>query len=206
VFRPSPKIFASAPAKSDIKQLLAERAKAAASVEAFGSEQISRSGVSDAGAVVTKIAGAMIAEGKFAVIRGLSERYVSTTLNGANLPSADPYRQSAPLDLFPAQVIDRVVVTKTYTPDQPGTSTGGGIDVVTKSFPERQFLTVSVGGEYNTQSTGNENFLTYNGGGLDWAGMDDGTRALPEELERIPPGQQLPANPGLIPQAGQAQL
>jgi outer membrane receptor protein involved in Fe transport len=188
-------VFASAPAKSDIKQLLAERAKAAASVEAFGSEQISRSGVSDAGAVVTKIAGATIADGKFAVIRGLNERYVSTTLNGANLPSADPYRQSAPLDLFPAQVIDRVVVTKTFTPDLPGTSTGGSIDVVTKSFPERQFLTVSVGGEYNTQTTFNDQFLTYNGGGLDWTGMDDGTRALPDELKRMPPGDQLPAAP-----------
>ena len=164
---------------STIKQLLVERSKASASIESFGSEQIAKSGVSDAGAIVNKIAGATIVQGKFAVVRGLSDRYVSTTLNGAKLPSADPYRQSVPLDLFPAQVIDKVVVTKTFTPDQPGTSTGGGIDVVTKSFPEKDFLSLSLGGEYNTQASLNRRFLTYNGGGLDWAGMDDGTRALP---------------------------
>src|SRR6185503_494213 len=149
---PPPKLFASSTPKSDITQLLAERSKAAASTEAFGTEQISKSGVSDAGAIIGKVSGATVSEGKFAVIRGLSDRYVSTTLNGVNLPSADPYRQSAPLDLFPAQVIDRVVVTKTFTPDQPGTATGGGIDVITKSFPERSFLAVSLGADYNTQA------------------------------------------------------
>lgn len=186
-------IFQSAAPKSDIKQLLIQRAKAAASTEAFGSEQISKSGVSDAGAILRQISGATVSEGKFAVVRGLSDRYVSTTLNGANLPSADPYRQSVPLDLFPAQVIDRVVVTKTFTPDQPGSSTGGGIDVVTKSFPEKSFATFSLGGEYNTQSTLNRRFLTYDGGGHDWAAMDDGTRALPSTVNRIAPqGKQLP--------------
>src|SRR5436190_1782532 len=194
-YKPPARTFASAPPKSDIKQLLAERSKAAASVEAIGSEQISKAGVSDAGAVVTKIAGATVSEGKFAVIRGLNERYVSTTLNGANLPSADPYRQSAPLDLFPAQVIDKVVVTKTFTPDQPGSSTGDGIDVVTKSFPERQFLSVSLGAEYNTQASLNDKFLTYNGGNLDWTAMDDGSRELPSELAKMPSGQQLPDRP-----------
>ena len=181
---------------STISQLLVERAKAVAATEAIGAEQISRSGASDAGGAVTKVAGASIVDGKYAVIRGLSDRYVSTMLNGANLPSADPYRQSAPLDLFPAQIIDRVLVTKTFTPDQPGTATGGGIDVITKSFPERQFFTMSLGGEYNTQASLNDKFLTYSGGSLDWAGMDDGTRALPSQVSQLAPiGQKLPDAP-----------
>ena len=189
-------VFQSAATASTVAGLLAERAKASSSVEAIGSEQIAKSGISDAGAVVTKIAGATISDGKFAVIRGLNDRYITTTLNGANLPSADPYRQSAPLDLFPAQVIDRVVVTKTFTPDQQGTSTGGGIDVVTKSFPERDFLTVSLGGDYNTQASLNDRFLTYNGGSHDWAGMDDGSRALPNEVNSLaPPGKRFPDAP-----------
>src|SRR5262245_61634258 len=83
-----------APPPSTITQLLAERAKAVAATEAIGSEQISKSGASDAGGAVTKVAGASLVDGKYAVIRGLSDRYVSTMLNGANLPSADPYRQS----------------------------------------------------------------------------------------------------------------
>jgi hypothetical protein len=194
-----PKLFASSLAKSDIKQLLAERAKASASTEAIGTEQISKTGSSDAGAIIRQISGATVSDGKFAVIRGLNDRYISTTLNGANLPSADPYRQSAPLDLFPAQVIDRVVVTKTFTPDQPGSATGGGIDVFTKSFPDRDFASIGLGGEYNTQSSLNDRFLTYDGGGHDWAGMDDGSRALPGLVNKLAPinpaGQPIPNAP-----------
>jgi len=192
------------PPASTVKQLLADRAKAAASIEAVGAEQISKAGASDAGAAVTKVAGATIVEGKFAVIRGLSDRYISTTLNGANIPSADPYRQSASLDLFPSQVIEKVVASKTFTPDQPGAFTGGGIDIVTRSFPENAFLSASIGTAYNTQSSLNDHFLTYKGGAVDWAGMDDGSRALPDKVNMeapiAPTGQALPpAVPGNLP-------
>ena len=179
---PPPRPGFRPPAPSTIKQLLVERAKEAAATEAIGAEQISKTGVSDAGAIIGKVSGASVVDGKFAVIRGLSDRYVTTTLNGAEIPSADPYRRSASLDLFPAQIIDRVVVAKTFTPDQPGTYTGGGINIVTKSFPERSFASLSLGTAYNTQASLNDEFLTYSGGGLDWAGTDDGTRALPTAL------------------------
>jgi hypothetical protein len=192
-----PKIFSSAPAKSDIKQLFAERAKEAASVEAFGSEQISKTGVSDAGAIVKNVSGATIVDGKFAVIRGLSDRYVTTTLNGGEIPSPDPYRRSAPLDLFPSQIIDKVVIAKTFTPDQQGSYTGGGIDIVTKSFPEKSFANFSMGGSYNPQASFNDKFLTYDGGKHDWAGMDDGSRALPGDL--ADPAVTLPNRPFSAP-------
>jgi TonB-dependent receptor len=179
---PPPKPLMAAPRKSTVTQLHTERAKAAAATESFGTEQISKSGVSDAGAIVNKIAGATIVDGKFAVIRGLSDRYVTTELNGAEIPSADPYRRSAGLDMFPAQIIDRVVVSKTFMPDQQGAYTGGGINIITKSFPEKAFVSFSGGAAYNTQATGNDKFLTYNGGSKDWLGTDDGTRALPPNL------------------------
>jgi hypothetical protein len=197
-----PRLFSSAAPKSDIKQLYVERAKEAAATESFGTEQISRSGASDAGAIVNKIAGTTIVDGKFAVIRGLSDRYVTTELNGAEIPSADPYRRSAGLDMFPAQIIDKVVVAKTFTPDQQGAYTGGGFNIVSKSFPEKGFITLSLGAAYNSQATGNDKFLTYEGGGLDWAGIDDGTRALPGPLAvpnlTLPPALNssgLPSNP-----------
>jgi hypothetical protein len=180
---PKPTVPAFKPAgPSTIKELYVERAKAAAATEGFGSEQIAKTGVSDAGAIIGKVSGATVVDGKFAVIRGLSDRYVTTTFNGAEIPSADPYRRAASLDLFPAQIIDKVNVAKTFTPDQPGTYTGGGINIVSKSFPERPFINVSVGGAYNTRATGNEDFLTYDGGSRDWLGMDDGSRAIPKEL------------------------
>ena len=179
------------------EQILIERQKSSAMVEALGSDFLSRVGAGNAAESIAKVSGAAVVDGKSAVVRGLNDRYITTTLNGASIPSADPYRQSASLDLFPAQVIDRVVVSKTFTPDQPGTYTGGGIDIVTKSFPERRFLTLSIGGAYNTQSSVNNQFLTYHGGGLDWAGMDDGSRALPGAVNSEAPIH--PSPPGALP-------
>ena len=173
------------------QKIMIERQKSSVMIEALGSDFLARVGAGNAAESIAKVSGATIVEGKFAVIRGLNDRYVTTTLNGAKLPSADPYRQSASLDLFPSPVIDRVVVAKTFTPDQPGTFTGGGIDIITKSFPEKPFLSFSLGGAFNSQATYNHRFLTYEGGGLDWAAMDDGTRALPKALT----GQATPFPP-----------
>jgi len=132
------------------EKILIERQKSSVMMEALGSDFLARVGAGNAAESISKVSGATIVDGKSAVVRGLNDRYITTTLNGASIPSADPYRQSASLDLFPAQVIDRVVVSKTFTPDQPGTFTGGGIDIVTKAFPDKPFLSLSLGGAYNT--------------------------------------------------------
>ncbi len=174
---PARPALAAAP-KATLKQLNVERAKAAASIVSFGSEQITKSSVRDAADIVGRVSGATVAEGKYAVIRGLTDRYSAATLNGAELPSADPYRRSAGLDLFPAKIIDRVTVTKTFTPDQPGSFTGGNINIVTKSFPEKGFVSLEIASAYNSQTTGNKDFLTTPGGSMTWLGKDDGNREL----------------------------
>lgn len=163
-------------------QILSDRRDAAGLLDAIGSEQFTRVGASDAADIVSKVPGITVTDGKSPVVRGLNERYVGITLNGAEVPSADPYRKSVSLDLFPAGLIDRVVVAKSFTPDLTGNSTGGGIDLITRSFPDGFILTASVGVEYNTQSTFSDEYQTYKGGGLDWLGMDDGTRELGDSL------------------------
>ncbi|MCX8091608.1 MAG: TonB-dependent receptor, partial [Verrucomicrobiae bacterium] len=173
-------------------QILIERKESAALVDALGSDFLSRVGVGDAAEAVSKVTGATVVDGKFAVIRGLSDRYTSATLNGGEVPSADPYRKAVQLDLFPAEMISQVSVKKTFTPDQPGGFTGGAIDLTTKSFPEEFSFKMSGGAAYNTQATFNEDFLSYRGGGTDWAGMDDGWRAEPRALARV-------GNPAALP-------
>ncbi len=182
---PPPRPAFAPPPRATIRQLLAERARAAASVEAVGAEQIARVAASDAAAALSRVSGAAVVEGKFAVIRGLTDRYVSTTLNQAEIPSADPYRRSASLDQFPAALIERVVVSKTFTPDQPGSASGGSINIVTRSFPPQPFVSLSVGTAYNSQATFTDQFLWDRRGRLDWLGMDDGGRALPVPLRNL---------------------
>ncbi|MBI1178866.1 TonB-dependent receptor plug domain-containing protein [bacterium] len=173
--------------------LLIERQQSAVSFDAVGSEFIGRVGASDAADIVGKVTGVTVSDGKNPVVRGLNERYVGVTLNGAEVPSADPYRKSAQLDLFPSSLIESIVVTKTFTPDLPGNFTGGGVNIITKSFPEKFFFNASIGGKYNTKSSFNPNFLSYSGGSFDWAGVDDGTRALNPPLDD--PNLTLPATP-----------
>ncbi len=163
-------------------ELRLERQQSASLVDAISSDMFSRLAAGDAAEIMTKVTGVSVVEGKFAVIRGLSDRYNLALLNGADVPSADPYRKAAQLDLFPADVIESVVVSKTFTPNLPGGFAGGSMDIRTKSFPEKFVFKTSIGVGYNTQATFNDDFLTYPGGGHDWLAMDDGTRALPNEL------------------------
>ena len=183
VLRPS--VF-TAP-KTDIKQLLAERAKASALIESFGTEQISKSGASDVSDIVGRISGASLAEGKFAVVRGLADRYTLTTLNGADIPSADPNRRAVQLDLFPAQFISKVDVSKTFQPDMPGGFAGGALNIVTRTFPEKPLYSFGFGTSYNPQANMRNDYLVTDHGSRDWLAMDDGGRALPGKAAATSP-------------------
>ncbi|MFZ0389626.1 MAG: TonB-dependent receptor [Calditrichia bacterium] len=163
--------------------LLKERQKAVSVSDAISAEAISRSGSGDAAEAMKKVTGASIVEGKYVYVRGLGERYSSTQLNGAELPTSDPDKKAFQLDLLPSNLLDNIVTVKTFTPDKPGNFSGGLVDVGTKSFPDQFTLKISATSKYNTQSNYNGDYLTYNGGGKDWLGYDDGTRSIPAILK-----------------------
>lgn len=169
------------------EQIIFERQQSSSVMDAIGAEQFSKLGVDDAAGALGKVSGASVADGKFAVVRGLADRYTSTTLNGGDVPSADPNRKAAQLDLFPSQFISQINVRKTFTPDMPGGFSGGAIDIVTRSFPDERFFTMSIGGSYNTQSSLKDDFLFSDQGSTDWLAMDDGTRELPSLAEETNP-------------------
>lgn len=184
--------------------ILEERSSSAALMDSIGSDQFAKLGSGDAAEIMTKVTGVTIAEGKYAVIRGLSDRYTLTLLNGAELPSADPYRRAVQLDLFPAEMIDRMLVSKTFTPDMPGGFAGGSANIITKSFPDRFVFSFSTAAGYNTQTTLNDRFLSYNGSSTDWLALDDGTRELPPLAANTPPNQ-MPQAPFDASQAALAE-
>jgi outer membrane receptor protein involved in Fe transport len=160
--------------------LLKNRQKSITVSDAIGSDMIKQSGSDNAGDALKKVVGTSVVDGKYVFVRGLGDRYSSTQLNGAELPSTDPNRKSFQMDLIPSNLLDNIVTLKTFTPDKPGNFSGGIVDIGTKSFPERFTLKLSGGTSYNSQTTGNAEFLTYQGGNTDWLGIDDGTRGLPE--------------------------
>lgn len=182
------------------EQILEERKEVSTLMDALGSEQISRLGAGDAAEALSKVTGASVAEGKFAVIRGLADRYTSTTLNGNEVPSADPDRKAAQLDLFPSQFIGRMDVSKTFSPDMPGGFAGGAINIVTRDFPDRFIFNFSAGTSYNTQSSLRDGFPVSDHGSTDWLALDDGGRALPGVAAQTNPradGTQRPLGPAV---------
>lgn len=146
--------------------------------EVMGAEFLTRTGASDVAKALTKAVGVNVADGKFVVVRGLNDRYNSVTLNGLRVPSSDPDRRAVALDLFPATVVQDIRTSKTFLPDMPGESTGANIDIVTKSVPDKDFYKVKMGVGYNTNATGNDEFLSYREGGTGFLGTAE-DRTLP---------------------------
>ena len=90
-----------------LASVLEERREDTAVANILGSEQISKAGDSDAAGALKRVTGLTLVGGRFIFVRGLGERYSSTLLNNANVPSPNPTRRVVPLDLFPAGIIDR---------------------------------------------------------------------------------------------------
>lgn len=155
--------------------VLDERKAQAFVADILGAEQISRTGDSDAASALRRVTGLTLVDGKYIYIRGLGERYSSTLLNGASVPSPDPTRSVLPLDLFPATVVESLSVQKSYSPELPAHFAGGNVNIRTKSIPSERVF--KIGGKigYNTD---NESTPWYAGGGDDDMGSDDGTREL----------------------------
>ena len=172
-------IETDAPEEKQEDQLLEERRQAIEIQDAIGSDEMSRTGSGDAAQAVSKVTGTTVVDGKYVYVRGLGDRYSSTQLNGSELPSADPYRKAVQMDMFPSSLLDKIVTIKTFSPDKPGNFSGGAVEMWTKRFPESFTFTFSQSAAYNERATFNDNAILYPGGGDDWLGMDDGTRALP---------------------------
>ena len=188
----------TAPAYQENKEqvILEERREAPTVQDAVSSEVICRAGASDASGALKMVVGTSVAAGKYVSVRGLSDRYTGTTVNGVRVPSADPRRRAVQVDLFPTGTIDSVTVTKTFTPDLQGDFTGGGVDIKTRAIPGK-VLSVGVTSEFNSIATYNDNFLTYGGGGISTLGFSAGDRALPASAK-----DPLPAIPS-FPAFGQ---
>ena len=136
------------------------------------------SGDSDAASALARVAGISTAEDRFVYVRGLNERYSSATLNGSPLPSPEPLRRVAPLDLFPTAVLRSILVQKTYSPDLPGEFGGGLVDIRTKTVPDEAFFEVSASVGGNTETTFQDGLL-YDGGDIDFLGIADNQRDMP---------------------------
>lgn len=112
----------------------------------------------------------------FITVRGIGDRYVKTTLNGLRIPTLDPYTNNIRLDLFPASLVDNIILNKTASPDIPGDWAGAYLSIETKDYPDKLSINVESSAGYNTQSTFKD-VLSSQHSKTDWLGYDNSLRS-----------------------------
>ena len=161
--------------------LLAFQRTSAGMASGLAADFIKRTPDKNTGEVLKRVSGASIQDNKFVIVRGLSDRYNAAMLNSALLPSSEPDKKAFSFDMFPAALIDNIIINKTATPEFTGEFTGGLVQVNTRDIPTKDVLTVGFGLGYNNQSTFKP-FVSNNRNQYDWLGFDDGTRSIPDSF------------------------
>ncbi len=136
------------------------------------------------GATLARVAGLSLVGGKYVYVRGLGERYSSTLINRARISSPVPFQKTVPLDIVPNNIVESLLVQKTYSVQYPGDFSGGVVDIRTRTLPDEDYISIKgqIGG--NSETTGGDG-IYYSGGHDDNTGFDDGTRAIPANVNRL---------------------
>jgi outer membrane receptor protein involved in Fe transport len=169
--------------RGSVSAALAEQRNADAVVSAVTAEEIGRSPDGDAGQAVQRVSGVTVQDGRYVFVRGLGERYTTTSLNSARIPSPEPERRVVPLDLFPAGLLAGITTVKTFTPDQPGDFSGAQVNLRTREFPTGRVTALAMSTGFNTAITG-RTVARAPTVGSEWLGLAGQERALPASARR----------------------
>ncbi len=147
----------------------------------ISSQQIAKSQDKDASEVIRRVPGVSIRDGRFVIVRGLTERYNFVLLNNASTPSSEIDKRAFSFDAIPSDLIDNIFIYKTPAPELPADFAGAVINIKTKNLVDKNSFKISYGAGF-LQRTTFQDFYTYKGSKTDWLGFDNGTRALPSDF------------------------
>ena len=162
-------------------------------VNSVTAEQISRSPDGDAAQAVKRVSGVTVQDGKYVFVRGLGERYTTSSLNGARVPSPEPEKRVVPLDMFPAGLLQTITTSKTFTPDLQGDFSGALVDIKTREFPSTRSGALEIGSGYAAGATGQNILLASMSGGMRFANVGS-SRDLPAIFRRVGNMQSIQLN------------
>ncbi len=194
--------------KSSESSVLSSRKKAISISDGISAEQIKKTPDATSSDALKRITGVSIVDNKFVYVRGITDRYNETTLDGATVSSTEAGRKSFSFDLIPANLLENTSVVKSGSPDLPGNFSGGLVQLNTLDFPSGFASKLSVASAYNSVSTSKLISLSQ-GGSKDWLGIDDGSRSYPGDYPTgneiaqkapnnwAPRGKNAPANNSL---------
>jgi len=148
-------------------------------IDGISSERFRAIGDSDAANALKRVTGVSVEDGKYVYVRGLGDRYSKTILNSVDIPSLDPDKNSLQIDIFPTNLIDNMVITKTAVAELPADFSGGIVNIETKDFPEEPIFDLSISTNYNPTMHFESQFLNNGGNSTNFLGFDSGSRKLP---------------------------
>lgn len=161
-------------------------------------EAIKTTGASNIASAIKSVPGVSVQEGKYVFVRGLGDRYTKSILNGMDIPGLDPDKNTVQMDIFPTNILENVIVLKSAAAELPADFTGGVVNIVTKDFPTQKQMSISASVGFNPDMHFKDNYVTYEGGGTDFLGFDDGTRDLPISKETDIPNPSNSAENGTL--------
>lgn len=128
-----------------------ERQNSSIAIENLGAKEMSVKGIGNVEEGVKQITGISIADAGQLIVRGLGDRYSTTTLNGLPIASPNPDNKLIPLDLFPSSTVENITVSKVYDASVFADYSGAHIDISTKENVMEDFFNVNfnVGSRFN---------------------------------------------------------
>ncbi|HEU0125278.1 MAG TPA: carboxypeptidase-like regulatory domain-containing protein, partial [Flavobacterium sp.] len=149
-------VQAAAVSKQKETALLLEQKNAVDIKQSIGAQELSRKGVGDVAAAVVKTSGVSKQEGSNNIyVRGLGDRYNSTSMNGLPIPSNDPKMKNIALDLFSTDIVEYISIDKSYGARMYGDFAGGNVDIVSKDYRGKGMFEISLGSKINTNAIQN---------------------------------------------------
>jgi TonB-dependent receptor len=152
-------------------------------------------------------------EGKYLQIRGTEPRLSNTTVDGVNIPSPEAYVRNVKLDIIPADLVERIEVSKTLSANQDADAIGGSVNLVTKSAGDRPTYEFSGLGGYTPIAGGrpldaftgtagkrfgvSKRFGALLSGSYDWNGRGINDIEPSQTTAQTPSGQNIAVTNGL---------
>jgi hypothetical protein len=165
------KVVAKANRESEVV-LLIDQKKSVGIKQSIGAQELATQGVSDAAAAATKITGVSKQnDTKGLNVRGLGDRYNTTTLNGLPLPSNNAEFKNIDLELFSTDIIEFIDIEKVPGASLYGDFAGANVNVVSKVHSGEPFLKIGLKTGYNSSLSDADKFYLGDGPGM--LGFDD---------------------------------
>jgi TonB-dependent receptor len=141
-------------------------------------------------------------EGKYVQIRGTEPRLTNMMINGIEVPSPEANVRNIKMDAIPADLVDRIELSKTLSANQDADAIGGTVNLVTKSAGDKPYYSFDGQGGY-TPIQGGRTLGGFGGGagkrfgvnkqlGLFFGGSFDRNNRGIDDLE---PGQGIGTDP-----------